>query len=146
MRNAVWDAPHGRAPDCSLLNDIDVVFCDRADAGAARDRALEASLTARMPGVPWSVKNQGRMHTRNREQPYIDTADALARWPETATAVAVRLSNGAVELLAPHGIGDLVGLIVRPTPAFMSPRDQVARRVAEKNWCAPSPKLRLIDF
>jgi hypothetical protein len=144
VRNAVWDALHGRAPDCALLNDVDVVFCDPADSAAARDRALEAGLAARLPGVPWSVKNQARMHTRNNEAPYVDTADALARWPESATAVAARLSNGGVQLLAPHGVGDLVGLIVRPTPAFVSRRDQVARRVAQKGWRARWPKLTLI--
>ena len=31
VRNAVWDALHGRTPDCGLLNDVDVVFLDRAD-------------------------------------------------------------------------------------------------------------------
>jgi hypothetical protein len=146
VRNAVWDALHGRAPDCTLLNDVDVVFHDRADPAAVRDRVLEARLAAHVAGVPWSVKNQARMHTRNHEAPYVDTADALARWPETATAVAVRPANGAVELLAPHGIGDLIGLLVRPTPAFMSRRDQVARRFAEKGWRARWPKLRLTDF
>ena len=131
VRNAVWDELHGRAPDCARLNDVDVVFCDHADASAARDRALEARLAAHVPGVSWSVKNQARMHTRNHE--------------ETATAVAARLANGKVELLAPHGVDDLVGLVVRPTPAFMARRDQVTRRVAEKGWGARWPKLRLID-
>ena len=77
--------------------------------------------------------------------PYIDTADACARWPETATAVAARWSNGDVELLARRGVEDLVGLIIRPTPAFMSRRDEIARRVTTKSWRARWPKLRLID-
>ena len=76
------------------------MFSDRADAGAARDRAVEAILVARAPDVPWSVKNQSRMHVGNGVPPYVDTADAVARWPEDATAVAARWSNGAVELLA----------------------------------------------
>ena len=145
VRDPIWDALHDRMPDCRLLNDVDVVFSDRADPGAARDRAVEAILVARAPGVPWSVKNQSRMHVRNGVPPYVDTADACARWPETATAVAARWSNGAVELLAPHGVDDLAGLIVRPTPAFMTRRDEIARRVAAKNWRVRWPKLRLID-
>ena len=145
VRNAVWDALHDRLVDCGLLNDVDVVFFDRTDGSAARDRAVEATLAARVPGVPWSVKNQSRMHVRNRELPYIDTADAIARWPETATAVAVRWSKGDVEVLAPHGVDDLVRLIVRPTPAFCSRRDEVARRVAAKNWHVRWPRLKIID-
>jgi hypothetical protein len=145
VRNAVWDALHDRAIDCSALNDIDVVYFDRADASASRDRAIEATLAMRIPGVPWSVKNQARMHERNGEAPYVNTADAIARWPETATAVAVRLSNGRVELLAPHGVGDLLGIIVRPTPVFGVRRDEVARRVAAKNWRARWPRLTIVD-
>jgi hypothetical protein len=144
IRNAVWDALHGRAPNCSVLNDIDVVFFDRASASATGDRAIEAELETRIPSVPWSVKNQARMHVRNNDLPYIDTASAIARWPETATAVAARWSKDRVEMLAPHGVADLVGLIVRPTPAFSSRRHEVALRGASKNWQARWPKLRII--
>src|SRR5690348_2521709 len=65
IRNAVWDRLHGRTPDCARLNDVDVVFFDRAGASAAHDRALETKLAARARDVPWSVKNQARMHARN---------------------------------------------------------------------------------
>src|SRR5688572_30443853 len=143
VRNAVWDVLHDRTVNCGALNDVDVVYFDRAHAGAERDRAIETDLAARIPEVPWSVKNQARMHERNGEAPYSDAADAISRWPETATAIAARLANGRVELLAPHGVNDLLGLIVRPTPAFSSRRDEVARRVASKNWQARWPRLKV---
>lgn len=147
VRNAVWDALHDRGIDCGSLSDVDVVYFDRRDASPSRDRAVEAGLAARMPGVPWSVKNQARMHERNGVAPYRDMADAISRWPETATAVAARLStNGHVELLAPHGVGDLLGMIVRPTPAFGARREEVARRVAEKGWPVRWPKLTTVDI
>ena len=145
VRDAVWDVLHDRPVDCSVLNDVDVVYFDRADASPARDRTIEAGLAARSPGVPWSVKNQARMHERNGVAPYADMTDAISRWPETATAIAARLSNGRVELLAPHGVGDLLGLIVRPTPAFHERRDKVVQRVAAKNWRARWPELTLAD-
>jgi hypothetical protein len=146
IRNAVWDALHGRAPDCALLNDVDVVFFDPADPSSTRDQAIESKLAARVPGVPWDVKNQACMHLRNNESPYVDTASAIARWPETATAIASRLNNGRIELLAPHDVHDLVQLIVRPTPAFSSRRKEIARRVIEKNWRARWPKLRTVGL
>jgi hypothetical protein len=146
IRDAVWDALHDRMPDCARLNDVDVVFFDRCKSTATHDQEIECELGIRCPNVPWSVKNQARMHIRNRVLPYPDISGAIARWPETATAVAARLDNGRVTLLAPHGVGDLVNLIVRPTPAFVSRRDEVAVRVASKNWQARWPKLTILDI
>jgi hypothetical protein len=145
VRNAVWDERHGREPDCTRLNDVDVVFFDLAEVGAARDVAVAQRLTALLPSVPWSVKNQARMHLRNRDASYIDTADAVARWPETATAVGARIANGSVELLAPHGVVDLLELIVRPTPAFASRRHVIEQRVLAKGWRSRWPRLRFAD-
>ena len=143
VRDAVWDALHGRTPDCARLNDVDIVFLDTADASAERDRMLEARLADLIPDRPWSVKNQARMHTRNGEPPYRDTADAISRWPETATAIAARWRNSRVEILAPHGVDDLVSLIVRPTPAFHSRRAEVLQRIGSKNWRTRWPRLRV---
>jgi hypothetical protein len=145
IRNGIWDALHGRAPNCALLNDVDVVFFDRANASPASDVAIEDRLAARSPNLPWSVKNQARMHLRNGEAPYRNTAAAIARWPETATAVAVRLLQGRLELLAPHGLEDLIGLTVRPTPAFARRPEAFARRLRAKNWLARWPRLRIVS-
>jgi hypothetical protein len=144
IRNAIWDALHGRTPNCALLNDVDVVFFDRANASTAFDAAIEERLAARSPNLPWSVKNQARMHLRNGEEPYHNTAAAIARWPETATAVARRLLQGRLELTAPHGLEDLIGLTVRPSPAFARLPEAIARRLRAKNWLARWPRLRIV--
>jgi len=141
LRNAVWDARHGRPPDVASLADLDVVHFDAAQPDSARDAAWEARLRAALP-LPWSVTNQARMHGRNGHAPYRDTDEALANWPETATAVAARWREGEVELLAPHGMGDLLGLILRPTPAFAQQREVVAARAAAKGWFQRWPLLR----
>ena len=146
IRDAVWDALHGRVPDCARLNDVDVVFFDRCRTTAAHDQDIERELVARCPNVPWSVKNQARMHIRNGVPPYPDISGAIACWPETATAIAVRLDDGRVTLLAPHGVEDLVNLIVRPTPAFVSRRHEITTRVSSKNWQALWPRLTLLDI
>jgi hypothetical protein len=145
IRDAVWDALHDRVPDCARLNDVDVVFFDRSQTTASHDRDIERELSARCPDVPWSVKNQARMHIRNGVAPYPDISSAIAGWPETATAVAARLDNDHVTLLAPHGVADLVNLIVRPTPAFADRRDEVAVRASAKNWQALWPRLTMVD-
>ena len=143
LRNAVWDALHGRVPDVAGLADLDVVFHDAIDATPARDAAAEAALRAAAPGLPWSVTNQARMHGRNGHAPYADVADAIAHWPETATAVAVRLTPTGVAILAPHGVDDLFGLMVRPTPAFAQRTEVIGARMAAKGWLARWPRLRV---
>jgi len=122
IRNAVWDAVSGAAAP-QPPSDIDVVFFDPWNATRERDRALEAALLTGSPGPRWSVKNQARMHERAGDPPYTNTADAVGRWPETCAAVAARLIKGHVEILAPHGVADLLGLVVRPTPASKQKRE-----------------------
>lgn len=147
VRNAVWDRLHGRGPDMGLLADVDVVFFCAADTSRARERTIEAMLSSALPGVPWSVRNQARMHIRNGDSAYRDTADALSHWLETATAVGVRIVSGRVELLAPLGVDDLTGLILRPT-LYAAERPMKLRqywaRIDAKEWRARWPMLRII--
>jgi Uncharacterized protein conserved in bacteria len=145
VRNAVWDALHGRAFDPASLDDVDVVYFDPSDTDSGRDEALQDELQRLCAGPNWQVKNQARMHLRNGDRPYRDTADAISRWPETATAIAARLTAGRVQILAPHGIDDLLGLAVRPTPAFRGKMDVYRQRLAGKDWPKRWPKLTFAE-
>lgn len=144
VREAAWDALHGWPPS-PPRGDVDVAWFDPARATAGVDHALEAELRRRRPNASWSVKNQARMHARNGDAPYRDTADAVRHWPETATAVAVRLGPGGdLEILAPHGLGDLAALLLRPTPAFAGERRAVVEaRIDGKGWLRRWPGLQL---
>lgn len=144
LRNAVWDALAGHDPDATPPADLDVVFFDAADISAARDAAAEARLAAAAPGLPWSVTNQARMHARHGHPPYRDLADALAHWPETATAIAVRIGRDGVEILAPYGLTDLLALIARPTPAHRARPAAMLSRIAAKKWMARWPGLEVV--
>ncbi|MGG5810379.1 nucleotidyltransferase family protein [Falsiroseomonas sp. CW058] len=141
VRNAVWDSLAGRVPEVATLADLDVVFLDTATP-PARDAAFEASLRAARP-LPWSVTNQAWMAAAHEHAPYRDLADALAHWPETATAVAARLAAGRVELLAPHGVEDLLSMTLRPTPAHAADPGILHARMAAKGWRARWLGLRL---
>ncbi|WP_243374706.1 nucleotidyltransferase family protein [Microvirga solisilvae] len=145
IRNAVWDALHGREVDVSRLNDVDVVFLDHADASEAQDLAIEDRLRDLASDIPWQVRNQARMYQRNGDAPYRSTYEAIACWPETATAIAARMVRGRVEVMAPHGIEDLVNLIVRPPPAFAHKMNIYRERIRSKDWAARWPKLTFID-
>ncbi len=140
LRNAVWDAAHGRAPDPGTLADLDVVYHDPTNADPARDAAIEGELRRVLP-LPWQVANQARMHCRNGHAPYGGLAEALARWPETATAIAARWDGVGVAVLAPHGVADLLCLVLRPTPG--TPPEVVRTRMIAKRWIDRWPQLRL---
>lgn len=144
VRNAVWDRLHGIEPELVPGSDVDVVYCDHKDNRTQRDLNLLAELQDRMPAIPWSVHNQARMHLRNGDQPYDGVKDAISHWPETATAIAARWHNGHIDLLAPHGVLDLLNLIVRPTPAFINKMSIYNQRVAEKNWQHRWPELKIL--
>jgi len=144
VRSRVWDALAGRAT-AQPKDDIDVVYFDPADTTKEKDLTIEAALGRSAPEHHWSVKNQARMHGRNGDAPYRDTIDAMAHWPETATAIAARLEAGAVVLAAPYGVDDLVDLVVRPTPIFRHKMNVFRARLAAKNWRARWPEITIVD-
>lgn len=146
VRNLVWDVLHD-FPEPTPLNDVDVLYFDKRDIGRENERRHESVLARAMPGVPWSVRNQARMHLRNGDAPYRSVADAMLYWAETATSVAVRRNPaGGLELIAAHGIGDLVDLVVRPTPRFAGKIHVYRARMQEKNWPAIWPRLNVHEL
>ncbi|MFD0853637.1 nucleotidyltransferase family protein, partial [Actinomadura adrarensis] len=139
VRNVVWDHLHGHAGS-EPLNDVDIIYFDGDDTDPERDLRISGELERRFPGETMSVENQARMHLRYGDPPYVSAADAMRRWPETATAVGISCSPGH-RISAPFGLADLVGLVVRPSAPDML--DQVKSRVARKNWLDRWPRLRL---
>ena len=146
VRNAMWDHLSGKDTESTPLADLDVVFHDPAITTAEQDAAFEAALCAAAPDLPWSVRNQARMHERNGHRPYRDIADALAHWPETATAIAARLGPKGVEILAPFGVDDVLEMILRPTPAFRTKREIPLARLEAKGWRTRWPRLRMVGL
>jgi uncharacterized protein len=163
VRNAVWDHLHGFAaptPPARVSSraglpktaagrnrppdDVDVLFFDPADDTRDREAALERQLAAALPGVPWSVRNQARMHRRNGDRPYTDTEDAIRFWLETATCVAVRLeADGRLTVIAPFGLDDLMALRSGPTARGREGYDAYLARMRAKDWPARWPKVRV---
>ena len=145
LRNPIWDRLHGFAR-ATPLNDLDVVYYDTDDHSKEKDEALEAELRQRAPGLPWSVKNQARMHDYNGDPPYDSTEQALRHWLEGVSAVGIRMTEaGALELLAPFGFAEIFEMTVRPTPHARALRLEAYRaRMARKNWPAIWPKVTVL--
>lgn len=143
LRNKVWDYLH-HYQDRTPLNDVDIVYFDPKNLDESVENDLQDALKAIDPSVVWSVTNQARMHIPANEPPYSSTEHALSLWPETPTSVAARLNGqGKVELLAPHGVEDLVSLIVNPTPQWRKNPSAYEARLAKKNWLARWPNLTI---
>ena len=64
VRSLVWDHLHGHDRR-TAIDDVDVLYFDARDLSREAEAAIEQRLGAVMAGVPWSVKNQARMHLRN---------------------------------------------------------------------------------
>ena len=144
IRNYIWDIKHGYKGRTSL-NDIDVIYYDPSDIKEEIEKEYEKRLREINPLLPWSVKNQARMHTVKNHHPYKSIEEAMIHWPETATAVGVRLNNDdSLSLIAPFGLHDLFNLILRRSPKFAD-KEYFRKRYQEKNWLQKWPKVRVID-
>jgi len=144
VRNKVWDYLHGFENSVVPTNDIDLIYFDPENLDEEQEKEFDKILKEKL-NINWSCKNQARMHTEYGDAPYKNTEEALSRWVETATAVAVRLEKGELKLFAPHRIDDLVNLILRPTPKFSVPEllPVFKERVKKKGWLKQYPKLRV---
>jgi uncharacterized protein len=145
VRNLVWDALTGNS---TKFEDFDLVYFDETSLGAGPDKDLEeclqTQLKERMPDpVNISVRNQARMHLDTSEPKRTSLQDAVENWPETATCVAVRVNDvGAIEVMAPHGLSDLMNMIVKPTPYHRAHPKAFEARKKTKHWQEIWPELR----
>ncbi|WP_214817173.1 nucleotidyltransferase family protein [Exiguobacterium sp. s59] len=146
IRAKIWDHLHGYDTP-TQTDDVDVIYFDPTQPEESIEKEIEQTLYQLNPNVPWSVKNQARMHHVNHLPPYTSSMDALAHFPETVTAIGVRLnSNGDFIFAAPYGIQDLLSLQVKPTPLFeanSSKHSIYLKRMAQKNWPAQWPNVKL---
>ena len=134
IRNKVWDVLHNTK---TPINDIDVIYFDSTDTSWENEKSIEQKLEVLLPNQPWSVKNQARMHLKNGLAPYTSSYDGVAHFTEIPTAIAVRLQQNELEVMAPYGVGDLFNKIVQPTPYFQKGSKLYTiyvSRMQEKQW------------
>ena len=149
VRSKVWDVIHN-FEERTGMPDIDVIYYDQTNLEESMEKKHERALNRLLPAIPWSVKNQARMHLVNKISPYASAVDAISKFPETATSLGVKLDDrNNLILVAPHGIHDVVNLVVKPTPFFCETEDRkliYEVRVRKKNWQAIWNKVEIIRF
>jgi hypothetical protein len=136
LRDMVWGRRYGPGFDPATVRDVDVAFFDPADLSPANDERVTERLRGCRPDVPWEAINQAAVHRWYADvfggppiAPLTSIADAIGTWPETATAVAVRLVREELEVCAPLGLADLLGGVWRWNPRRV-PRERSLERLA----------------
>ncbi|MEV0157858.1 nucleotidyltransferase family protein [Micromonospora sp. NPDC050686] len=151
LRDLVWSERYGNGFDPLAVRDVDVVFLDPTDLSRDNDDWATGRLVAAWPDPPWEAKNQAAVHTWYTTKfgggpvaPLRTITDAVATWPEYATAVALRLdAHDQIVVCAPHGLDDLLDGVWRRNPTRVSPeiaRQRLARHRRTERW----PGIRVV--
>ncbi len=142
VRNLVWDAAH-QLTTSTPLNDVDVAWYSSTLVDPQFDLELEFQLKQRLPNVQWQVRNQARMHHRNRVAAYASAKDAVERFPETATCLAVTLNvKNEIEWCVTAGLNDAWALRLRHNAHSGLALSVAQQRINEKNWLLRWPHLQ----
>ncbi|MGF9963576.1 nucleotidyltransferase family protein [Bacillus rhizoplanae] len=146
VRAKIWDTLHGfeeRTP----IPDVDVIYFDAEHIDELEEKKYEQQLLNMSPNVPWSVKNEARMHLINNMPSYSSSVDAISKFPETATALGMKLNeNDEIVLAAPWGVKDVLNLELRPTPYYEEAKEHASiyeERVRKKKWQEKWSKVKV---
>jgi hypothetical protein len=149
IRNLVWDHLH-RFQVSTPLADVDVIFFDPKDLRPERDRMIQEQLKALLPYVSWEATNQAAVHLWYEDVfgfpvlPLMSSEEAVGTWPETATSVAVRLlPDDEIRVIAPCGLADLFGMILRRNPRRVT-REIFYQRLQTKQILHKWPRVQVI--
>jgi uncharacterized protein len=150
IRDRVWDHLHGFARPVPS-KDVDLAFFDPSSLDSDRERSVQREVAALEPDICWEVTNQAAVHLWHPEvfgvevEPLTSSADGVGTWPETATAVGIRLrADDRIEAIAPCGLEDLFGLICRRNPRRVTV-EQYRRRVENKRIARRWPRVQILD-
>lgn len=150
IRDCVWDRMSGNYGDTEV-KDIDVVYFDPSNLSAQQESRITDELLKIAPGEKWDVKNQARVHLwfeksfGYRVEPLSSIEDAVATWPEYASAIATRLKDDdSLELIAPYSLDDLLGMKVRRNPVRVTV-EKYRERIAGKNYPKRWPKVKVYE-
>ncbi|MCR4334831.1 MAG: nucleotidyltransferase family protein [Patescibacteria group bacterium] len=144
LRNKVWNHLHNINKKTVDTRDIDLIYFDTNNISEKNDKILSQKMKG-SSDLEWEIVNQAYTHLwKNRKKPYKNTEEAISEWVETATCVAITLKKGKLEIIAPHGIDDLVNLILRPSPFFINKLDVFNKRIEDKKWLEKWPKLKTV--
>jgi hypothetical protein len=150
IAQTIWNLGCGQPAEFGL-KDVDFIYFDEQDLSLEAEFDHERHLRDLFRHLPvkLDVKNEARVHLWYEKRfgyaitPYLSSADAIATFPTTATAVGVRWIRGKLECCAPFGLDDLFGLVVRPN------KRQITRAIYEAKvdrWRSIWPRLTFLPW
>lgn len=149
VAQTVWNGVVGNEPSHGV-KDVDIVYFD-TDLDEAVEGRRAAVVREALSDVPLrlDVANEARVHLWYGRsfgyeiEPYASVEGAIDTFPTTATAVGVRLSGSRLQVYAPFGLEDLLGLVVRPNKRQVT---QAIYRAKVSRWQQLWPDLRVVDW
>jgi len=150
IAKTAWSAAFGLSPEYGLA-DIDLVYFDAADLSEEGEARKAERIRSLFPDVPlWiDAKNEARVHLWYERKfgypiaPYQSSEQAIATFPTTAGAVAIRPERAGLSIFAPFGLSDLLNCTVRPNKV------QIIRAIYEakiERWRSRWPNLNIVDW
>ncbi|CRH91236.1 Uncharacterized protein conserved in bacteria [Chlamydia trachomatis] len=145
----IWNRSSGQ-PGFDPETDVDIIFYD-PDVSYEETCQLEKQLLQVYPQYRWELKNQVYMHIHNPgTAPYINSKDAMSKYPETCTAIGVRLmEDETIEVFAPYGLEVIRSFRIELTPHFFQNEERrqlYHTRLQKKNWLEKWPNLQITNI
>lgn len=139
VRNVVWDSVSGFVRE-TPFDDVDVIYFDPSSTAKSGEIEIADALRGQVGGIVWDVRNQARQRIGTEHKPK-SLRDAVQLFPETCSAVAVRLVGETIEVICPFGLDDLENMVVEPTSSGAVAR--ATERLSDKDWLKKWPALVL---
>jgi hypothetical protein len=150
LYNLVWNRLTGR-PGLAHVSDIDVFYFDPSDLSYEAEDVVIRRLAARFAHLPLpvQVRNQARAHLWFEAKfgspfaPLGSAAEMLERYASKTHAVAARLRDGRVEVLAPFGLDDVFSFRIVPNHVLDNRATHEAKGARAKNvW----PEITVVPW
>jgi uncharacterized protein len=151
LYQTVWNVVTGRPPEAGIL-DYDLAYFDASDLSwEAEDAVIQAAHQAFSDlSPPVQIRNQARVHLWYEQRfgvpcpPHASTEAAIDTFEATMACIGVRLQPaGRWRIYAPHGLGDMFSLVVRPNP-ILAPRHVYQTKTTR--WRQQWPSLTVLPW
>lgn len=150
LAQTFWNARFALPADHGIT-DIDIIYFDADDLSETAEAAHAARIRTVFADLPvhLDIKNEARVHLWYEAKfgyaiaPYRSIVEAVATFPTTATALALRPDATGFEFCAPYGADDLLNATVRPNKKQIA-RDVYVAKVAR--WRVLWPQLQIIRW
>jgi hypothetical protein len=149
IAQTVWNSALGRDLNTGI-RDVDLIYFD-TNLSESRELENREKVRELFPDIdiPIDIKNEARVHLWYRRKfgykisPYRSVQEAIASFPTTATSVGISKQGSEYSICAPFGLGDLLGLVVRPNAR------QITREIYEAKvarWRRSWPELTFLSW